>query len=135
MPCNPNDSASSAEPVASIRDIIQPEQQRTIKKLLANKNVHTTDSLLELAKKGLSTLSHWDPSVRLLPAPLVTPEIRRIDSHRLLDAMLECASSGDPKRYVAAAIVSCQEELKQYIHLANTWFGLLLWQCMSFLIP
>lgn len=133
-PCVSHSDVKSTASTMSIRDIIEPEQQRAIKKLQADNNVQT-DSLLELAKKGLSTLLHWDRSDRLLPVPRGTPAERQIDSHQLLQAMLECASSGDPKRYVAAAIVSCQEELRQYIRLANTWFGLFLWSCMSILIP
>ncbi|KAF8334529.1 hypothetical protein F5887DRAFT_1285905 [Amanita rubescens] len=122
-----NAAPSTTEPVVSIRDIIQPEQQKTIQKLLADKN--GSDSLLELAKQSLSTLSHWDRSDRLLPAPFGTAEeVSHIDSFQLLETMLECASLGGPQHYVAAAIVSCQEELSRYIRLANTWFGLFLWQ-------
>ena len=129
-----NAAPSTTEPVVSIRDIIPPEQQKTIQKLLADKN--GSDSLLELAKQSLSTLSHWDHSDRLLPAPFGTAEeVCHIDSFQLFETMLECASLGGPKHYVAAAIVSCQEELSRYICLANTWFGLFLWQCVPSLFP
>jgi hypothetical protein len=131
-------SVASVLSVTSISDIIQPDQETTIKELLDNLNKHPTTALVKLATGDLTILSRIDPSDRLLPAPSDTKQEVRIDCHRLLDAMLRYASSDSEsedsrkaERYVAAAIVSCRGDLDQYVRLANTWFGLFLWPCAS----
>ena len=136
-PLSRDGSMDSVTSVRSISEIIQPDQEITIKELLDNVNKHPTSALVKLAKGDISVLSRIDPSDRLLPAPSDTTREARIDCHRLLDAMLRCASSASSEpedsrkaeRYVAAAIVSCRGDLDQYIRLANTWFGLFLWPC------
>ncbi len=132
-------SMDSITSVRSISDIIRPDQETTIKELLDDLNKHPTTALVKLATGDLSVLSRIDPSDRLLPAPSDAKREVRIDCYRLLDAMLRYASSAGSEsedsrkaeRYVAAAIVSCQGDLDQYIRLANTWFGLFLWPCAS----
>jgi hypothetical protein len=129
-------SMDSVTSIRSISDIIQPDQETTIKGLLDNLKEHPTTALVKLATGDLTVLSRINPSDRLLPAPSDTKQEVRIDCHRLLDAILRYASSESEdarkaERYVAAAIVSCRGDLDQYIRLANTWFGLFLWPCAS----
>jgi hypothetical protein len=115
----------------SINDVIQPEQNKSIHELLDDIRAHSTDTLLCLARKGLTWLSERSPKDRLLPAPKRVKDEKRIDAHRFLKTMLDCADVDSVKRYVAAAIVTCGYDIDQYIRLVNTWFGLFLWPCTS----
>ena len=134
-PLSRDGSTESIRSVISINDIIQPEQNKTIHALLDDIHAHSTDTLLHLARKGLTWLSERSPQDRLMPAPRRVKDENRIDAHRFLTAMLDCVEGDKAKRYVAAAIVTCGYDIDQYIRLVNTWFGFFLWPCTSFASP
>ena len=124
-------SMESVRSVMSINDIIRPEQQKSIQQILQDIHVHSTPTLIFLANKGLSWLSEQDLTTRQLSSPSRIDPAKRVDSHRLIAAMLEYIADGRPKRYVAAAIITCGRDIDQFIRLANTWFGLFMWPCSS----
>ena len=121
----------SIRSVMSINDIIKPEQQKSIQQILLDNQAHSTPTLIHLANRGLIWLSQQDPATRQLSSPSRIDPAKRVDSHRLIAAMLECIAEGRPKRYVAAAIVTCGRDIDQFIRLANTWFGFFMWPCLS----
>ena len=124
-------SMESVRSVMSINDIIKPEQHKSIQQILLDIQAHSTPTLVYLAIKGLTWLSQQDPTTRQLSSPARINPAKRVDSHRLIAAMLECVTGDRPKRYVAAAIITCGRDIDEFIRLANTWFGLFLWPCLS----
>ncbi|KAF8586129.1 hypothetical protein K439DRAFT_1659900 [Ramaria rubella] len=44
-----------------------------------------------------------------------------LDPHAIINAMLDCAPTEDGQRYVACAVISCQEHTNLLVDLANTW--------------
>ena len=121
----------SVRSLMSINDIIKPEQHKSVQQMLLDIQAHSTASLVYLATKSLAWLSQQDPTTRQLPSPSRIDPAKRMDSHRLLAAMLECVAGDRPKRYVAAAIITCGRDMDEFIRLANTWFGLFMWPCLS----
>ncbi|KAF8718317.1 hypothetical protein AX14_011916 [Amanita brunnescens Koide BX004] len=120
-------SMESVRSVMSINDIIKPEQHKSVQQMLLDIQAHSTPSLVHLATKSLAWLSRQDPTTRQLPSPSRIDPAKRMDSHRLLASMLECVAGDRPKRYVAAAIITCGRDMDEFIRLANTWFGLFMW--------
>jgi hypothetical protein len=55
----------------------------------------------------------------------------QIDSHKVLEAMLEHAPTERGKRYVACAIICCREDVQELVSLANDRVRLLLWPCIT----
>ncbi|KIJ32073.1 hypothetical protein M422DRAFT_53084 [Sphaerobolus stellatus SS14] len=83
----------------------------------------STESLVQGALNKLAKFEKDDK--RLLSHPSDLPGLERIDSHRLLKAMLECAPSEYGRRYVASAIYHC-DVTDRLVDLANTWVRYLL---------
>lgn len=82
------------------------------------------DMRIRQAKGRISYLNGHAPSQRMIPNT-------EIDSHRVLEAMLEHAPTGRGKYYTACAIFCCREDVKEFVNLANDWVKFLLWLCIT----
>ncbi|KAF8579241.1 hypothetical protein K439DRAFT_1620679 [Ramaria rubella] len=82
-------------------------------------NIAGPTSTPALVRKARSHLRGFamDPN-RLIRHPTTLIDL---DPHAIINAMLDCAPTEDGQRYVACAVISCQEHTNLLVVLANTW--------------
>jgi hypothetical protein len=90
----------------------------------------STDFLLQRALRRLASFEQDQGRLLLQPSDLPVPEgSERVDPYKLVKTMLDWAPSEHGRRYVAAAIFSC-DDTNALVDLSNTWLRYLLLPCM-----
>ena len=91
----------------------------------ANMDNTIIDTAQYVRKAGyhLEAMGSDDRRLRDFPSSL---DRIKVDPHKILKSMLQYAPTENGQRYVACAILACDQELDRQVDLANTWLRYLL---------
>ena len=82
-----------------------------------------TKQYVKTAGHHLATMRSDDRRLGDFPSSL---DRIKVDPYKILKSMLEYAPTKHGQRYVACAILACDQELYRQVDLANTWLRYLL---------